>query len=256
MNQTPNQSKNSDGIPVPVVAVGALILLGLILAAAYFLAVELGNTDVAKSVSTAVEQAKNQVQGVVDQSNTSDSSAIADKHEATSTSSTSNAQTTTVEETNKQESAQVPASSLQTYDIGAYLTYGNKASILKRAVARLSSDSKRLIVGLFEESQSAKEKPALGIIFEMKEARSTCSVSNIKEITLLFNLKAMGDIPAQKTELTLKSASEIQAAVNSIACDLKKGGRLDLHLLGSNPNLLKPAGSTFAWGLRLAQEIG
>jgi hypothetical protein len=251
MNEIPKQPNRSEGIPFPVVVVGALIILGVLISAIYVIITELTQSGAAKSINAAIEQAGTKVQTIIEQN-------------------TQNLPVSTIAPDGTQEIAQsnIPAANQpkqpgtqgrtinsSTIDIGAYLTYGGKASSLDRAVAKLSSDNMRLIVGLFEATQGPKDKPALGIIFEFKEAQPSCSVSNIQEVTLLFNLKAMGNIAAQTTELTLKTESDFSQSIVNFSCDLKKGGRLDLHLLGSNPKIIRPSGSTFAWGLRLAQKI-
>ena len=168
---------------------------------------------------------------------------------------------TEVKEQNLQKQISKPSpapaqSSLKTYDIGAYLTYGNKASLLNRAVAKLSSDRKRLSVGLYEETQGSKEVPALAFIIDFKSPQKNCSTNSIKELAIFFNLKSMGNIAAQKAQVVERDASDIQLALSDFACELKPGATLTLSSLGSNPNLLKPSPTTFGWGVRLSQEIG
>ena len=155
-----------------------------------------------------------------------------------------------------QPAQETVAAAPDTYDIGAYLTYGGAAFLLTRAVARLSPDRLRLAVGLFEDAQKAGAPPALAIMFEFHKPLAKCSKKNIKELTLIFNLKSMGDIKAQQAQEIRRSSQEIDQALSDFRCELKPGGRLDLQILGASQTLLQPAGSTFGWGARLAQKIG
>lgn len=144
----------------------------------------------------------------------------------------------------------------KTYDIGAYLTYGGQAFTMTRATAKLSADRRRLAVGLFEGKGAEEEKPALALLIEFNKPQPTCNIANVKELSLLFDLRAMGGVAAQKTQVVKRSQSEIRLSLTDFSCDLKPGGTLNLHSLGADPALLKPKGTTFGWGVRLSQEIG
>jgi len=147
------------------------------------------------------------------------------------------------------------AAKSKTLDIGAYLTYGGEAFTLTRAIAKVTPDKKRLLVGLFEATQAPKERPALAMIFELKNPQAGCSLANISQLDFIFNLRAMGSIQAQQVQSTKRSADEIRLALEKFSCNLTPGGKLQLNSVGADLELLKPRGSTFGWGLRLTQEI-
>lgn len=142
-----------------------------------------------------------------------------------------------------------------TYDIGAYLTYGGEAFILKAAVARLSADRRRLAIGLFEHARETGKPPALAVMFEFHKPLEKCVKNNVKELALLFNLRPLGSIAAQRVQQVYRTQQEIARATGDFRCELKPGGRLDLHLLGASQTLLTPSGATLGWGMRLAQRI-
>ena len=66
----------------------------------------------------------------------------------------------------------------------------------------------------------------------------------------------MGDIKAQRVELIRTTQSQITPELVGFSCDLRQGTKLTFQLSGSDPNVLKPHGGTFGWGVRLTQEIG
>ena len=242
MTQNPSEGgpELRQGISPLLVIVGGIVLLAGLTFAVYVLGSELGNSSNLSNFAPALNSLKQQVVDRIESS--------LPREQPQTTRST--ADTTSAKR--KEESAYDRAA---TYDIGAYLTYGGQAFTLASAVAKLSSDRKRLIVGLFEDGQPQREKPAMGMIFEFKSVLDSCKISNVKELAIIFNLRAMGNIAAQQAQVIKRSAEEIRLALTGFECDLRKGGRLDLDSLGSDPNLLKPRGSTFGWGIRLAQEI-
>lgn len=234
------------GVPAIFVVLGLLVILGGLTFAVYLLGNEVSKSSSTESLGVSFKQIEEQVIKKVQQFAQPTTAPVTAQQQAQP------AQPEEIEQANPATSQ----NALSTYDIGAYLTYGNQALSLDRAVAKVTPDRMRLIVGLFEKTQGSKEKPALAMIFEFKTARAKCSVENVKELALLFNLRSMGGIAAQQVQVVKRSSDEIALALTSFACDLKPGGRLEMHSLGSDPTLIKPRGSTFAWGLRLTQEIG
>lgn len=231
------------------VALAGMALMALILVAVYFVAVVVFADRASQIVSSVVKQVEDMT------SQLGEVKRISQEHTQMVLTQLSPVPIATPEGSQYGNEPGVPRG-LKTYDIGAYLTYGGQAFTLNRASAKLSTDSSRLAIGLFEGTQDKKERPALSLLIEFYKPQPSCSIANIKEMLLVFDLRALGNVAAQRVQMTMRSPSEIQRSLAHFSCDLKPGGILKMQLLGADPKLLKPKGTTFGWGVRLSQEIG
>jgi len=237
-NQAPQEPRFEKGLPVPVVITGGLIVFAIFVVLLYLLVAQLTNSEAGSALSASLQKIKESVAEKVSELDKSDQAPLVKQEKET------------------EQPKKSPQRTLQTYDIGAYITYGGLAFTLSRAAAKLSADRKRLAVGLYESTQVSNEKPALALIFSFKKAANICSADNVAEFAQLFNLRAMGGVPAQQVQVIQTDPEELSYSLENFTCDLKPGGRLKIQLLGSDPNLLKPKDTTFGWGVRLEQEIG
>ncbi len=242
------------GIPAALVMVGAVVVLGILTTLVYFLGVEISKVQSSTSVSPdekAPIEARPTTVATSERTNQTNTS-INTRSAVPVTLAPGVEPTKTELRPTGDSSKTLPT----TFDIGAYLTYGGQAFTLNRAVAKLSAESHRMIVAFYEEASPKNlQNPPLAVIFEFKAGASTCSVQNLKSMALVFNLRALGDVPAQRVELARTTQNQMIPELGTFACSLKAGTKLNLQLLGADPKILKPHGGTFGWGVRLTQEI-
>lgn len=242
MNNQGEQSTSAErkqGLPVAAVAGGALAVFALLLFMVYILANELLSGG-AGTLSSTVQQVADNIE----------------QQPRSVAQPTSVATAMTVTKTTAATAVPVAPGGGRTLDIGAYLTYGGQAISLARASAVVSPEGDRLVVGFYEVGAAAGERPALSAVFTFLPGSTSCSLQSLKSYVLLFSLRQLGPIAAQRVQLVRSDRERFSGELTNFSCSLKRGGVLDLQLVGSDSNLLKPRGSTFGWGARLKQEIG
>lgn len=221
----------SDGVPTPLVILGALCILGLLLGAVYIIGNELGKNNDAIKLSPPAESVARKLETPAE-----GDSGLNDQREPDSG-----------------IGERAPADAA--ISLGGYLTYGGAAAVFREARTRLFPEKKVMLVSLNFPSDGKRSAPNLAIVMTFKSLEQGCDTENINSIDLSFNLPKLGSVPAQKTGLTLRSESDIRLALNQTTCELAKGGRLNLHLLGQGSDLIQPKGALLAWGVKLSQLI-
>lgn len=241
---TKRSPKNSHGLPTSLVMIGALVLLTALLGAVYIIGNELGGKIAFDLNTTRVPT------------------------DALSSSAPARVAARPVErrapaaedpgEERAESRLEIPKSDMEhegTISLGGYVVHGAQTLIFKTVRSKLFPEKKILLTTLNFANQAQKSAPNMAIIMSFIDLERGCTADNIASVDLSFNLPLGRGAPAQKAGLSLKDPQKIGLALNETTCSLTKGGRLDLHLLGQENNLLNPDNGTFAWGIKLSQTI-